>query len=99
MKPAQTVVFSIAIRTVCQHRSAYDRGNEGETLDVFLARLIDKSDHMSNKGSRTPCLGGLAGVSSICRAAGLRNLALRQEPFKYKFTKNFILTAFVTIFG
>jgi hypothetical protein len=44
MKPAQTVVFSIAIRTVCQHRSAYDRGNEGETLDVFLARLIDKGD-------------------------------------------------------
>jgi hypothetical protein len=33
MKPAQTVVFSIAIRTVCQHRSAYDRGNEGETLE------------------------------------------------------------------
>jgi hypothetical protein len=57
MKPAQTVVFSIAIRTVCQHRSAYDRGNEGETLDVFLARLIDKADpHVSfpNKGSRTP---------------------------------------------
>ena len=36
MKPAQTVVFSIAIRTVRQHRS--------ETLDVFLARLIDKTD-------------------------------------------------------
>jgi hypothetical protein len=44
MKPAQTVVFSIAIRTVCQQRSACDRGNERETLDVLLARLIDEAD-------------------------------------------------------
>jgi hypothetical protein len=39
MKPAQMVGFSIALRTVCQHRSAYDRGNERETLDVFLGEV------------------------------------------------------------
>ena len=42
MKPAQTEVFSIPLRTGSSTRVRTRRGNERETLDLFLVKLLDK---------------------------------------------------------